>query len=1348
MTHAPPTPTSPTIRVAPIPQPTHVQAIHDFHPSLLASTSASSNAGTYLSFKAGDIIRVHTRDASGWWDGEFSGSARSVADSEGSREGAERGPRRGWFPSNYVREMGWDGSLHRRTESTNSTSNSPRSSLRRTSDSHSRQASITSHHSRASTSGSLAYPTSPANYLASLSIPLQSLLHPIVQSLSLLESAIHSNRKPHIQPSTACVISAIRSALSQTDCLSKESSCLVTYPVLSKERKVVLVELSRLVACARTASGAADASTAMVDDEKEMEALAKAARGVFSSVKRFLHLANDCGVEVTLEVDGPATPVSGLPSGPHTSRVKTPPAPNTRMQEAFRMKAASIGDLRAARRRASSPPPPMPTSSGLIATHARTSRARSPSLNTPTSATFAPSVGSGRSSPMSATSAYAKRGMSSGSSHSRNASSDTNGSIWDETPMAPTSLAFILTRQLGSAAEVHEAIGAAEDALLSVIAAFIGHVHSHNIESHPSSHAHLIELTRETIDSVRELLTIVEAVGRHVGIRAARPKEMENLRIAKDHLYEVASKLVEGSEKVANAPFAERGEESYDLEKSRLLQTATGTLRTGTECVRLVRGCVPEDHIPELDGTPKQESKVQTYHGTPIPTIEGAVLRDRVVGVRGVHTLSGLHRKVSSLSRLHKRYQEDGSLLHPMEATDDDEEDEGDQEVVRDLKDDEDLTLKHKVFSSLTRPPLQHNHTSPGLLPQSAGPLRTTFLEPSAMSFTLGSRSRSSSLSSPAPPARIQHRSPSRSADLDKFTGDYEEISQSTRPGHVKRASYSTTSTTSTTAPTEASTRPSTISVQQTPLPTTPHAGHESPILSYLKTEVPSLGSFSKLANLQLDVESTPMPSRPNAPVRSQTTPIPSVNVDVRFWVVAHDYDPREITFNSDGVMVGASLSVLVEKMTPHDATVDPTFWTTFFLTFRSFTTPTTMLEAVVQRYDLQPPQAMTFGPREQAIWIERKVVPVRLRIYNFLKAWLEGFWKSEDDAVLEYMMTFARDIMGSTLPAMAPRLMDAIQRRMDAPFSSGVIASEKSASMDRERSRSVSAPLALGSVGLPPTPIITKSLHSHLRNPSANINITDFDTLELARQFTIMESKLFGAIIPDDLLQSGKRSIRELKALSTLSNQVTGWVADNILNEQDAKRRAALVKFYIKLADKCLGMNNFSTLFAVLAGLNNSTILRLKKTWDALSTKYKLTMERLNEVIVHTKNHQNYRNRLRDVSGPCLPFMGLVLSDITFTADGNPSKRPSVLAPGLDLINFDKYCKLAKIALDFKRFQIPFNFVELVDVQAFLHRVLTERGSGSLDALYRKSLMLEPRQGSERMSTLVEKPGWLGGRI
>ncbi|WVW82416.1 hypothetical protein I302_104426 [Kwoniella bestiolae CBS 10118] len=1382
---SPPTPISPT---NPTRLPTHVQAIHDFDPSLLASTSAS-NMNMYLSFKAGEIIRVHVRDATGWWDGEIR-------------------LRRGWFPSNYVREMGWDGSFHRRDESSatsNASVTSPTARHRDSShahshshSSHTRHASATSHHSRASTSTSVSQSTpSPATSHdpTNLDPAFQTLMHPIVQSLSLLESAIHSNRKPHIQPATACVISSIRAALMQTDCLSKESTTLVSWPVLARERKIVLMELSKLVGCAKTAGSLEGAEDQ--DNSKELEALAKAARGVFASVKRFLHLANEYGVTVTL-VENPQEETVGSPAiakdsastaSSHTStgstddtaqstigknRVSTPSNGNTRLQETFRLRAASIGDLRAARRRAASPPPPLPTAS-IVSSKSQTGRERSPSLmRTPMSATF--SQGSGRSSPITSRSFHDRRvqgSMDSTFSQATAASSEDGHMPWEDTTPVPTPQATVVNRQLGSVADVHEAIGHAEDALLSIIAAFIGHIHSHNISSHPSSHAHLIEMTRETIDSVRELLTIVEAVGRNVGVRHKRPREIEALRIAKDQLYEVASKLVESAEIVANAPFSEFGEDSYDTEKARLLQSATGTLRSGKECVRLVKLCLPEDENVHLHATPRQ-GDIHGRQSTPRPshTHEAPlVMREKPVGARGVHTLSGLHRKATSLSTLQKRYLQDGSIAQaPMEeAEEEDTEEEEDQEVVQDFSKDEDLTMRPGMQPTLgapTRPSLQQHHTTPGLISTIRRP-SDDLLRALNEANSSGPRSRSSSLTSPAPP-RIKHRSPSRSADLDKFTADYDiplepqrRASKGTLSASSRLSTYTSASSQvsiTSTAPT--SIRSSDVSEFNTILPQTPPA-HDVPTFGTLKVEIPTTTHDLSHATDKLALEDEPpiknqLHLRPAAPVRSATAPAPSANADVRFWVVAHDYDPREIAFNSDGAIVGASLAVLVEKMTPHDGPVDPTFNATFFYTFRLFTTPTQLLEAIMIRYDLQPPAAMVFGEKERAMWIERKVVPVRLRIYNFLKSWLDQHWREEtDDVILDTLQVFAKDVVSVTLPAMGPRLVDAVRRKLAGPMSavSDRSSLNRPVSMDRMRSTSQSGLLHPPTIsgGLPPTPVISKNLHSFLQKASAaggNVNITEFDTLELARQFTIMESKMFCAVVPEDLLQTGKKTIPELKALSTLSNQITGWVADSILNETDAKKRASLVKFFIKLADKCLMMNNFSTMFAVLAGLNSSTIMRLKKTWDALPTKYKVTIERLRGVIEHTKNHAAYRARLREASTPCLPFLGLILTDITFTSDGNPSTRPSVLEPEIMLINQDKYNKLGRIAMDFKRYQEPFNFHELEAVQTFLRRVLTERGSGSVDALYRKSLMLEPRQGSEKLSSNVERPNWLSGKV
>lgn len=1047
----------------------------------------------------------------------------------------------------------------------------------------------------------------------------------------------------------------------QTDCLSKESSVLLKHTVLAKERKVVLVELSKLVACARAASGVGEDGVAIerseAEDDKAMEALARAARGVFGGVKRFLQLAGDCGVEsitTNREQDdsggGSATPTDSSPRSGGL-RIRTSSSGNSRIQETFRKKAVSIGDLRTAKRRQSSPPPPMPNTASLnVSRSSDMSRSRSPSITTPLSASFTSTTGSGPPSPMSTRSGRGRRiqgSMDSGFSHEGAASSDCGHEqdsfeTQDHTPI-PTPPSAEVDKRLGHPLpDFTEEVSLAEDALLSIIAAFIGHIHSHHIGSHPSSHATLVDMTRQTIDAVRALLTIVENLGHNVPFRSIRPRDIDALRIAKNQLYDVASRLVEGAEAVANA-IPEGNDEGYDGEKAKLLQSATGTLRAGTECVRLVRLCIPDPSA--LLSTPKQAESAARHH-TPRPNQEAALVkREYPVGQRGEHTLSGLHRKATSLSYLSKRYQQDGGMVFATkeeeERTDVDEDD--DEEIVADTsREEEDITVKPTMIvekraladsphitgdgllrpSAQARPHLIHTHTAPLGVPvaiKSADLQRSHSDQPPPIP-----RSRSSSLSSPAPPNRIQRRSPSRSADLDKYTTDFDvpTNNQKSQPATISGSlnhdrasvltafSQSSASTRGSQSTVQTSTRSSGVSFDRGSGPQTPQL-EPSPQLGHIKIDFSPNMALPKLSQLRIDTSdrdpTVPKPQPHSAIVprplvgRNLTSPVP-VQPDMRFWVSAHDYDPREITFNSEGSMVGASLAVLVEKMTPHDGPVDSVFWSSFFYTFRLHTTPTDFVAALIRRYDVTPPTSIMMSERELEIWVERKVVPVRLRVYNLLRGWLDTYWKPEsDDVVLDTLKVFASTTVQRTLPAMAVRLQDAIRKRASGPPSAGLERPPSSASSYGERrthSRTLSSdklslksPMSLLSPTsattppssstvpsqlsqLPPTPIISKSLHSLLQKPNVELSripLTEFDTLELARQMTIMESKMFNQVAPEDLLLTGRRKVAGLKALSETSNQITGWVADTILAEMDIKRRTALLKFYIKLADVSL---------------------------------------------------------------------------------------------------------------------------------------------------------------------------------
>lgn len=578
--------------------------------------------------------------------------------------------------------------------------------------------------SRTSSANSEAYAPSPTQRNGVVLTPnLQALLRPVLEVLSLLDAAIHTDRKAHIQPAAAQVISAIRAVLLQTDCLNKNSNTLASFQPLSRERKIILAELSRLVASARQASGTMNDSG--VDDRtpeeetRDFEILANSARSVFASMKRFLKHCKEFNIEPVfvsedarkivipgerMQPSHPTSPPVSDRTNPDSSsqgRIRTPSGGNARIQETFRMRAASISDLRAARKLASSPPPPVPHTAGLTMSreHSINSTHSPSNASTPLSATFG-STSSGRSSPDSIRSRHNRRILGSIDTTSSRAQSpviETHSHPWhdqDTVKLPPTPTE---DKQLSSSVDVLDAISLAEDSVLSIIAAFIGHIHSHHMGSHPSSHAILIEMTRETVDCVRELLTVVEAVGRDNGVRRTWPREVEHMRLSKDMLYDVTNRLVEGVELIAHAPFTETTEEDYDAVKSQILSTATATLRAGTECVRWVRLCVPEgsDSFAATTPTPRySESLARQSTPRPPPRDATLVLREKVVGQRGSHTLSGLHRKASSLSLLHKKFR-DGNIMDST-AEDDSEtaEEDEDEEFVADSSRDEDMTLQ------------------------------------------------------------------------------------------------------------------------------------------------------------------------------------------------------------------------------------------------------------------------------------------------------------------------------------------------------------------------------------------------------------------------------------------------------------------------------------------------------------------------------------------------------------------------------------------------------------------------------------------------------------------------------
>lgn len=451
-----------------------------------------------------------------------------------------------------------------------------------------------------------------------------------------------------------------------------------------------------------------------------------------------------------------------------------------------------------------------------------------------------------------------------------------------------------------------------------------------------------------------------------------------------------------------------------------------------------------------------------------------------------------------------------------------------------------------------------------------------------------------------------------------------------------------------------------------------------------------------------------------------------SVNIPGRDdvpWYLEPDYD-CEVVYDAKHHLRGGTLQALVERLTYHNS-MNPTFNTAMLLTFRSFTTPQELFQELVRRFGIQPPEGLSQD--EFIRWTDQKQKLVRLRVVNIMKKWLDEYWYEDCTAksiqtLLVSMQAFAEQLQRQNNPG-----HEKITKLVEARLNSD----------DSTRRR-----LIQNSPVPPPSPILPRNVKK--------LKILDVDPLELARQLTLREFKLFEKITPFECLTRRQRktklrnnsieNTRHIDAFIHNSNDLTNWVPYMILKYSETKKRALAIKYFVTVAEYCRQYNNFSSMMAVISALYSATIHRMKKTWASVSEKTLETLDNMNKLMNSSRNFNEYRDILRMVTPPVIPFFGVYLSDLTFVEDGNPD----FLQDSPNIINFAKRMKSAEIIREIMQYQIQhYVYQEVEAVQALLDFGFAK--APPIDAQYDTSLALEPRERTnERMARLLEETGYL----
>ncbi|KAJ3291910.1 hypothetical protein HK104_005714 [Borealophlyctis nickersoniae] len=388
--------------------------------------------------------------------------------------------------------------------------------------------------------------------------------------------------------------------------------------------------------------------------------------------------------------------------------------------------------------------------------------------------------------------------------------------------------------------------------------------------------------------------------------------------------------------------------------------------------------------------------------------------------------------------------------------------------------------------------------------------------------------------------------------------------------------------------------------------------------------------------------------------------------------------------------VMAATADKLIERLTDQEEEADSSFVDTLLLSYRSFMTPLAFFDQLVARFNCElPPNPSP----EDVEYFERMKVPTQRRVLAIFKWWVQYHYHD-----------FGVD---SNLKADFEDFADQIEDYRDADFKN-----------DAKELRAIIAKQSR----------VYEEMFNHYkaverRGKTMESMFQGLSAEDVGQQLAIHNFKLFRNIHPIELLnkiwQKDDEGSPSLNHFIQRFDLESYWVATEICSVKDLKKRILVLKKFIQTAKICLEVNNFFTLFALIAGLNLSPVQRLKKTWEGLGEKSKKTWTEIEKIGDPSKNMKNYRDCLAACSPPIVPFLPIYLKDLTFMNDGNQSTVRG-------MINFDKLRMMGNRVKDISSLaNIEYKFEPNPPIQNYLSKPPVER---SLAALKEMSLLCEKK--------------------
>lgn len=402
-------------------------------------------------------------------------------------------------------------------------------------------------------------------------------------------------------------------------------------------------------------------------------------------------------------------------------------------------------------------------------------------------------------------------------------------------------------------------------------------------------------------------------------------------------------------------------------------------------------------------------------------------------------------------------------------------------------------------------------------------------------------------------------------------------------------------------------------------------------------------------------------------------------DIEVEFdeeWSKFSRENPAEVV--EDGEVIGMDIYKLVGKIT-HPTRPDPSGILPFLPTLPLFSNPRDLFHLLVLRLQVPPP--VDKSALMQKRYSDELTSPISLGVDSAFRNWVQNYWEHfEYDPQLKQDLS---DFISSTLTQSFPHLASGLELIIQ----------------QQEKQRSILPPL-------PPPAIVLDSTVT-----AKTAKLSDFDALEVcvvqlhacntiqvARQLTLISSQIFCQITPEELFSTTEREF--IGAFEDSIVDITAWALEEIdIHRQEHMTHVALESL-MNIAYHCAtDLSNWHAVCGIFNAIN-LVFDNIKDTWAELESSLQSFYTEKKDYFSES-GKQQLNEILKNLQPPCVPVIRPFLGEIEILHQQNPQNNFSP-----DIINVDKLRKMGKIIMEIKKLhKPPYSLNEVPVIKEYLMR-------------------------------------------